>query len=162
MPSDLEFSWGLGNDQTCQTAGFLINIGAMTVLKYLCKLKYRMTNESFSARFEWKLHVLFILIGLVLAICCVAMDLFKPMFSRSYCQIGYTPTGCQYFPQVVGECENNAKPKGEDLVESLLYATVMLCFIGIIICMGMLLWQEILEMNLRIKQNPGLWPVSDK
>ncbi len=101
-------------------AGFLLS--AVVVRK----LKYRMTNESFNARFEWKLHAIFILYDLAMAIWCMTLNLFKPMFSRSFCQIGYTPPGCQYFPEVVGECENNSEPKGADLVENISSALLVI------------------------------------
>ncbi len=75
MPKDMIYTYDsfvLGNRFTCTVQGLTITFGTMTTIAYngilsfyyLCSICYDMSDDEFKRRFEWKLHVTSVVIGM--------------------------------------------------------------------------------------------------
>ncbi len=84
------------NTLSCRTNGFILQASMLAVvmyvfhlcLYYLCKLKYRMTDDSFKYKIERKMHALIVVISLSTGTAGLALDFFHthPLY-LSFCSI---------------------------------------------------------------------------
>mmetsp|Transcript_126 Transcript_126/g.152 ORF Transcript_126/g.152 Transcript_126/m.152 type:complete len:440 (+) Transcript_126:133-1452(+) len=156
-----KMSWEAANEVTsCQANGFVLQIGATaTVLHtvylcfyYLCKLKYRMSDEAFRVKVEGKIRAFIVVFCLISGIVPLAMDAYHTTSSlKSFCTISPVPTGCWIEPEVVGECD--AAHAKRDEILKYIYVTGLhaICFLGIIVIMG-LLYRHTYVMNQLVKR----------
>jgi hypothetical protein len=135
--------WAAGNTATCNTDGFLLIYGSTAVPMYLlclsyyyvCKLPRKMSNATFTRRFEKKAHC-FINI-LMLSICLTGLFTknINSMPSGGGCYFSRYPLGCGTYPEVVGECTRGLQTM------TFVYITAIgvqsICFLGTI---GMMVW----------------------
>ncbi len=109
--------WGignLGNDTSCRAIGFMLSLGSSAVmmympslcLYYLCKLRFRMTNDEFYIKIERKVHIVIILFNLIVACMALGMDVFHTNSEhRTFCLYASTPTGCRFDSDIIGDCD---------------------------------------------------------
>ena len=144
-PSSESIPLGIGNEGTCRFNGFLFNLiqtaAPMYVnflcFYYLCKLKYRMNDDTFFHKFEKKIHVIIIGIHIVWSFVSLSLDIFHPYSWGMGCYYAHAPRGCLYDPEMFGECSiKNAS--NINLVKWLLFALYPLCVIGVIVQMLLL------------------------
>ncbi len=146
IPHDINNSWGIGNVRTCQADGFLVVVGMAAVpmytcflcFYYLCKLKFRMSNDAFASRMEWKIHYFIIIYNMVMSSAALMANTLHPTIFKTVCTLAVTPLGCRVFPQIVGQCDPTIFRRVNHfvLVNNLILAA--LCFFGMIGIMGML------------------------
>jgi hypothetical protein len=144
-PSSESIPLGIGNEGTCRFNGFLFNL-TQTVAPmyvnflcfyYLCKLKYRMNDDTFFHKFEKKIHVIIIGIHLLWSSVSLSLDVFHPYSWGMGCYYAQTPRGCLYNDEMFGKCDEDNESK-IDSVKWLLFALYPLCVIGVIVQMLLL------------------------
>ena len=141
--------WAHGNAHTCNANGFFFTVGSLAVplytcslcIYYLCKIKYGMSNSSFTNRIEKKLHALIIVACASVSIGALVNKNFNAVPTGSFCYIAAIPAGCRRYAEYVGECV-----RGKDAVAYTMIATIavpFLCLVGITLSMTMLCWHVI-------------------
>lgn len=153
-PDTLGARWARGSISACEFSGFLMTSGTALIpmytfaltLYFLLIVKYKMPVASFVRKVEWKLHVGIILWNLIGNSVAVAKDDFNARPTGLCNMTGY-PIGCNIAPDVYGEC-SRGKDSGSDAL-ILVNGPIMVCFAGIIFCLGSLTHHVyILESNL--------------
>eukprot|EP00553_Chaetoceros_curvisetus_P014156 CAMPEP_0204634424 /NCGR_PEP_ID=MMETSP0717-20131115/29230_1 /ASSEMBLY_ACC=CAM_ASM_000666 /TAXON_ID=230516 /ORGANISM="Chaetoceros curvisetus" /LENGTH=529 /DNA_ID=CAMNT_0051652853 /DNA_START=193 /DNA_END=1778 /DNA_ORIENTATION=- len=104
--------WAIGNDATCRATAYVLATGISAVqmyicficFYYLCKLKYRMNNDTFRDKYEWKIHTFIILYNLCMSSLALGLDLFHTR-TTMFCYVAEQPFGCRRHPDIVGECD---------------------------------------------------------
>jgi len=117
IPSNIENSWGIGNDATCQMNAVGFTFGSTGILAYfcflcvyyLCRLKYRMQDDSFQQKIEKKLHFFILAITALSVGFGLGLDTFHTAINRSFCHFAAWPLYCRENPEVVGKCEPTIK-----------------------------------------------------
>eukprot|EP01083_Nonionella_stella_P202969 740991_1 len=168
IPSWTENSFGLGNNVTCAMDGFFLSIGSTAVpletallsFYYLCKLKFRLTNETFAWRFEFICHAFIVLFVLIKASVSVGIGIIGVNPINSFCFYIYQPNGCQFVPEVVGECEPRRKIYSDIFYamqlcfEPMIFLVLALVFTGMLYChaisLNRVISNEILDSKHRV------------
>eukprot|EP00554_Chaetoceros_debilis_P013734 CAMPEP_0194127428 /NCGR_PEP_ID=MMETSP0150-20130528/60513_1 /TAXON_ID=122233 /ORGANISM="Chaetoceros debilis, Strain MM31A-1" /LENGTH=777 /DNA_ID=CAMNT_0038821349 /DNA_START=57 /DNA_END=2391 /DNA_ORIENTATION=- len=162
IPASTDNSFGIGNDATCRMDGFLLTMGSAAVplyscllcFYYVCKLRFRMANENFEGRFEWKCHTIIFLYTVTVAVVAVGLNIIGANTDNAYCLCSSIPRGCMWHPEIVGECEDVARNRYViHMFFLLLIIQPASCFIFICICMGMLYcyaisWERVISNEL--------------
>ncbi len=147
VPLD-KISWEAKNEAaSCQANGFVLQVGATAVVGhtlllcfyYLCKLKYRMSDEAFKYRFEGKIRACIVVYSFIAGIVPLVMDAYHTNgHTYSFCNIALVPTGCWKESEEVGECDTAHTKRTNILVYYYMIAFPVVCISGIVIIMGML------------------------
>ncbi len=149
LPSNVaQARWGIGNNFTCTVDGLMAVLGILNTAWYafilsffcLCKVKFSMTNDDFSRKFEWKLHFIIIVHNLVIIVLGLVTQVFNPLFHGNFCIISNTPTGCIQSPEIYGECDTTIFKYVPILSNMTFVFANAVCLPGIIICMSMVCW----------------------
>ncbi len=145
---------------SCKANGFMLYVGGLSVtmytfslcLYYLCKLRYKMSDDVFRYKIEKKLHIFIVVFCLVVTIAALSMDTFHTNpIHLSFCYISNIPTGCD--PDI-GECDPNIQARVSIFLMIIQVVIPALCFIGITITMGLLyqhafVWNQTIEREVR-------------
>jgi len=144
----------------CKVNGFIILLGGLTVmmytfflcLYYVCKLKYKMSDNAFRHRIEQKLHAFFVVISFTASSAAVAMDTMHTNGTFfSFCNLGPSPTLCDRHPDIVGECDPIIMRRADIFIIVLNVVLPAICFVGITVTMG-LLYQHAYDLNQTIER----------
>jgi len=166
LPQYVPDSWGVGNDFTCKVDGFFLTVGSSAVAMYtcllsfyyLCKLKFRMSDEAFAMKYEQKSHRIIFLSVLIIAIVAFALGIIHPTANKSYCFFANIPTGCARYPEEVGECDAGIQQKVRIMSRLVMVGLPLSCLFGIVIFMGMLYshaiaWKRIISNEVSNKRD---------
>lgn len=104
VPSYIEHSFGIGNDATCAINGVSLTIGSTAMHYYvcllcfyfLCKLKYRMTDQEFYRKYEVKAHVFIALLCFTCSTIGVAFGAYNTVLFRTCCFYATRSHGCRF------------------------------------------------------------------
>jgi len=113
LPSWIDVPWARGNEASCQANGVFLTFGQTALpmytcficLYYLCKLKYRMNDEEFKYKIEWKVHTFIVLYNIIVTGSALFLKIYNSTFNGSFCHFATTPLGCRFFQEIVGECD---------------------------------------------------------
>jgi len=138
--------WGKGNIHTCRFGGLLLAIGYSAVpmytffisVYYLCKLKWKMSNDAFTQRIEKKGHFIIISSNLVVYFTALCLDVFNTSAFGTVCYTARRPTGCQVRPDVFGECEEDNSVFFFSIFNGLF--SPLVCILGCVGCICMIMW----------------------
>ncbi len=108
MPRYIPNAWGVGNDTTCKIQGYMFVSGMQSIpmyttflcLYFVCKLKYRMTDEAFKKRFEYKGHAIINLLNISFSSAALGMNTIHTSSNRSFCQYAKSPYSCGFNPNL--------------------------------------------------------------
>ncbi len=153
LPSSIPYSLGIGNDATCKTTGYLIYVGHLAVPMYtcfvcwyyLCKLKYRMSDDGFKHQSEKKIHALIILSVVIVSLTAVGLDIFHPVPARTFCSFAPTPFGCTFNDEV--ECDNTKKTL-DRIFLTIRMSIHVVCIFGMIGMMAMIYMHAIIHSRI--------------
>ncbi len=145
--------WGIGNEWTCQIDGslFIVGMGATPMytlflcVYYVYKLKNRMTDAQFTERMEAKIHVMIIVINIGVCLAALGLKVINPSAIGNSCCPASVPTGCNQNPEVFGECDPKIQPAVKFFLAFGIGVVPVLTLVGIIICMGLILWHELMR-----------------
>ena len=135
--------WAVGNNASCQTNGFLFNLGSMGTPLYmfgLClytvlKIKKFMTDERFEKSIERPMHLLIVLSSVVPPFVGIIKTAIHSNIIGSVCTYAAFPTGCRQRPDIFGECDPAISKSTTILVQVSVIFTPIICLCGIIVCM---------------------------
>ncbi len=141
VPSEIQDSWGIGNKRTCRVQGCLLVFAVAIVpmymcflcFYYLCKLKYRMSNEEFAYKFEAKIHSFIIFAAAAISISGLIMNVIHTPYNRTTCGIAVAPVGCRINSELYGECD----PTIESRANIIFYVSHSLNTLSILGIIGM-------------------------
>jgi len=144
--------WSIGNQATCAASGFLFNFGvtlfplniAFLCFYYLCKIKRRMTDDTFSAKFEWKVHAFTVMLALVGNLVGLCLGAINSGVNGTFCCFSALPTGCRQNSELYGEFFEPRSTHAANLI-TLGCVTIVVFLIGIISCMTSILWHVIIR-----------------
>jgi hypothetical protein len=141
--------WAIGNSYTCMSNAVIFHLGLTSTSIYtfllsyfcLCKVKRKMTDETFQKDVEWKWHAFNFVYNGALFVIAMASNLVTSSPTGHGCSFGSLPPGCSDHPEIYGECERSA------LFPSLLVyvATSTVCLVGITTCMAKICWSVIIS-----------------
>ncbi len=154
-------SWTADHEVTsCKANGFILQVGATAVglhtcylcFYYLCKLKYRMSDEAFTYKLEGKIRAVIVVFCLAAGIVPLVMDAYHTTsVLKSFCTISPVPTGCLIEPEVVGECDS-AHGKRDSILKTIFITGIhSITFLGIIVMMA-LLYRHTYTLNQFVKR----------
>ncbi len=132
---------------SCQTNGFLLMTGSSGVMMYtfllcfyyLCKLKWRMSDDAIKFKIELKSHAFIVVTNLVLSIAGIVMDTFHTnAVLMSFCSFALVPTGCGINPDLYGECDPVIEKRVDAFINLVNVALPAVCLVGIIVTMSLL------------------------
>jgi len=143
--------FGVGNQGTCSAQGFVLELACHALpiytcglsYYYYCKLKYDMSDETFSRRIEWKTHGASWLAGLSVSITALATKTLNTNgYTGSFCSCGTFPADCRQHPDLydAGECRGAKTVLTFDYI---FLAILVLCQICIIRNVSFMLWHII-------------------
>ncbi len=107
-----------------------------TSVFYLCKLKWKMTDDQFAKKIEMKTHAAIIVFNLVVYFTALGLDLFNTSVFGTVCYLSKRPTGCQVAPEIFGECEN---PLSQRVLSFSYFSAIispLICLAGCVGCIG--------------------------
>ncbi len=153
VPNSTPNSWGMGNEGTCQMIGFTllfsVNIVPMYTCflcwYYLCKLKYHMTNEAFTRKYEWKGHIFITSFCLMLALSALCLNTIHPTVYKTTCQLAVTPLGCRFYPNLVGECDPTIETRVN--ITSMVNSGLRILWLITMIAIMIMLYQHVIFTN---------------
>ena len=141
--------WAIGNSYTCMSNAVIFHLGLTSTSIYtfllsyfcLCKVKWKMTDETFQKDVEWKWHAFNFVYNVALFIIAITSNLVTSSPTGHGCSFGSLPPGCGVHPEIYGDCERSA------LFPSLLVyvATSTVCLVGITTCMAKICWSVIVS-----------------
>ena len=142
--------WGTGNTHTCRLNGAIVIYGSSSVpmytsalcVFYLCKLKRRMSDETFAHKIEWKMHAFIVLFNSVLTFTALGLKIIhNAAGSGSFCYVAPFPSGCAYRPDLVGECNETfqAAVRMFLIIHPIIYFLSTLVIVG---CLAVILYQH--------------------
>ena len=144
--------WSIGNEATCAASGFLFSFGltlfilniAFLCFYYLCKIKRRMTDDTFSAKFEWKVHAFTVMLALVINLAGLGLGAINSGVNGTLCCFAALPTGCRQNSELYGEC---FEPRSTHAANLITFGCVIIVvsLIGIISYMTSILWHVIIR-----------------
>ncbi|GFH50184.1 hypothetical protein CTEN210_06660 [Chaetoceros tenuissimus] len=113
-PSD-STPWGRGNVASCETFGFLLLMASLAAPLYsvlltfyfLCKIKYKMSNEKFREKCEKRAYALIWLFVGLTSLAALFTGSINQMPTGSACHVSSMPLGCRDNPDV--ECERGGQ-----------------------------------------------------
>ena len=142
--------WGIGNYHTCAFDGLMFTAGCTGTVLYafllsffcLCKIKWQMSNDDFSRRFEWKSHIFINVANIGLCVAGLATKLFNTNNSSgTFCSLAAMPTGCNQSPEIYGECDATPSLKSLKILSFVTHIAVnLVCLLGMIACMSVVCW----------------------
>jgi hypothetical protein len=141
--------WSVGNEATCSAQGTMFTFGicwftmnsVFLCFYYLCKIKRTnedMTDAIFSSRYEWKIHAFNIIYCLAISITSLSLGIVNPAITGTICAFSAFPTGCRQNPAV--ECYEPISTHAKHMI-TIMISMLCLCFIGVIVCMALILWR---------------------
>uniref|UniRef100_A0A7S3V8S3 Uncharacterized protein n=1 Tax=Chaetoceros debilis TaxID=122233 RepID=A0A7S3V8S3_9STRA len=115
--NEYDKTWGVGNESTCRMNGFMLTVGSQSMclyicllcIYYLCNLKYRMPHDQFYYKIERKAHAFIVIYALTIASSHLLANTYHPYPQATLCFNGNTPRGCEFVPDLVGECDERVK-----------------------------------------------------
>jgi len=124
IPSNIENSWGIGNDATCQMNAVGFTFGSTGILAYfcflcvyyLCRLKYRMNDKFFNQKIEKRVHLFILALNVLSVGAGLGLGTFHVCLTRSFCHYAATPLYCRIFPEKVGKCDLAIKDRVDVLI----------------------------------------------
>lgn len=151
----------LGNTATCSVQGFFLNVASAITPMYtfglsiyfLLRVKYRMPREDFAEDVEWILHTVALLWNLLGNSYAFFTKSINATRAGSLCTIDALPLNCDVNPDQYGECI-----RGKDAIvikNIVIYAPVILCFIGMCVCLGILTCHVIQESKKANANSPN-------
>uniref|UniRef100_A0A7S3Q347 G-protein coupled receptors family 1 profile domain-containing protein n=1 Tax=Chaetoceros debilis TaxID=122233 RepID=A0A7S3Q347_9STRA len=143
--NEYDKTWGVGNESTCRMNGFMLTIGSQSMCLYigllctyyLCNQKYRMTDDQFYYKIERKSHVFIVIYVLMIASTHLLFNTFHPYPQANNCLNSNTPRGCEFVPDLVGECDERVKFYNS-LLTYITSAVPLGSFTTIFVCMWLL------------------------
>ena len=153
--------WAIGNTVSCNANGFALIMGGIPIPMYtfvltlyaLLRVKFRMCRESFSEKLEWKLHSFIFMWTFCFAIFAIFTKKVNPLENGYVCTLREYPLNCEKDPETYGECE-----RGQNAVLYLTifyYIPLLLCFIGMVICLSSLSWYVFITERMMQQQDGG-------
>jgi len=148
-----EAFWSIGNQATCSANGFALQFGgsifamnsAFLCFYYLCKIKYKMTAERFSAKFERKGYAFIITTNLIMALAGLGLGSINTSgLGRRYCSFAALPTGCRQDAELYGEC-TEPRTTHAMMVLNVFFLLLLCSLIVIIVCMVSIVWHAIVR-----------------
>jgi hypothetical protein len=148
-----EAYWSIGNQATCSTSGLIFGVGGLSFgmhiaflcFYYLCKIKYKMTNEVFSAKFERKVHAFIIIIALIINLAGLGLGAINTAaIGGRFCTFAAFPTGCRQNAELYGEC-TEPRTTHALLILNISFFISLCYLIGMIVCMVSILWHAIVR-----------------
>ncbi len=144
--------WAIGDDLTCQMQGFLFSFASGATPMYLfglCLYTVTMMNsvvpkEIFSRKIEKAMHISIICLNLTVSSFSLATRTMNTTDFGGICMFAEFPTCCKQIPQIVGGCDERIS-KYVPFLRILYICFPGLCLVGIICCMGIIIWQEIVK-----------------
>ncbi len=137
-----------GNEvASCQINGFLLSTGSSGVMMYtfllcfyyLCKLKWKMSDDAIKFKIELRFHVFIVVVNLVIAFLGIIMDTFHTnAVLMSFCSFALVPTGCGINPDLYGECDPVIEKRVDFFINLVNVALPAVCLLGIIVTMSLL------------------------
>ena len=142
--------WAIGNNASCQTNGFLFNLGSMGTPLYMfgiclytvLKIKKNMTDERFEQSIERPMHLLIVLSSFVPPFVGIIKTSIHSNVFGSVCTYAAFPTGCRQRPDIFGECDPAISKSTTILVQVAVIFTPIICLCGIIFCMFVICWHN--------------------
>ncbi len=131
----------------CQINGFLSMVGSSGVmmytfllcLYYLCKLKWRMSDDAIKFKIERKFHAFIVVFNIFVCSVALAMDAYHTnAVLVSFCSFAAVPTGCAINPDLYGECDPVIEARVDFFIYLVNVALPAICLIGIIVTMSLL------------------------
>ena len=124
---------------------------------YLCKIKRKMSNEMFSAKFEWKIHAFIIISNLIVNFTALGLGSLGANVNGTFCSYARFPIGCRDNAELYGEC---SEPRSTNAGFIIIIATsfLLVSLIGIIVCMVSILW-HVTVVRDRMSMHPHTLPV---
>ncbi len=153
VPSDIPNCWGQGNSTTCRISAFLLTAGTIAVpiytcfiaWYYLCKLKYRMSDENFTLKTETKIHTSIAIFVIGFTLMALVLDTFHTVPAKTLCSISTIPLGCRIYPGMEG-CDTTITARVDTL-----FATIQFlrgaCIAAMISMMSMIYWHAMKQIN---------------
>eukprot|EP00979_Chaetoceros_neogracilis_P014875 scaffold4983_cov258-Chaetoceros_neogracile.AAC.6 len=138
--------WSVGNQETCVFAGFFFSFGgclfvmntAFLSFYYLCKIKRRMTDDTFRTKYEWKAHAFMMFSSLIVNFAGVGLRTINTAVTGTHCINGAAfPTGCRLAPNL--DCEEPLSSHAL-IIFAVTFVIICLSFLLIIACMGSIMW----------------------
>lgn len=113
-PSD-STPWGRGNVASCETFGFFLLVASLAAPLYsvlltfyfLCKIKYKMSNEKFQEMYEKRAYALIWLFVLLTSLAALCTGSINEIPTGSACHVSSIPIGCRDDPDI--ECERGGQ-----------------------------------------------------
>ncbi len=147
VPSDTPNCWGQGSSMTCRISAFLLTAGMIAVPMYtcfiswyyLCKLKFRISDENFTNKTELKIHILIVITVSSITFMALILDTFHTVPAKTHCQIAATPLGCRVYPNFRGACDFNATFRA-DAFTVIIQSFRGVCISAMFVMMSMIYW----------------------
>ena len=106
---------------------------------YLCKIKRKMSNETFSAKFEWKIHAFIIISNLIVNFTALGLGSLGANVNGMFCSYARFPTVCRDNAELYGECSEPRSTNAEFII-IVVTSLLLVSLIGIIVYMVSILW----------------------
>lgn len=143
--------WSIGNQVTCSASGFLFGFGGylfamnstFLCFYYLCKIKRKMSNEIFSAKFEWKIQAFIIISNLLVNLAALGLGTLNANVNGMFCAYAPFPNGCRQNEELFGECAEPRSTNAEFFIIIIAISYVLFSLIGINACMVSMVWHVI-------------------
>lgn len=132
--------WAIGNITSCEIFGVFAYAGGLIVplfnlllsIYFLCKIKYKMTNEQFRQKIEKRMYTFIVLFVGGSSLTAVLTRNINPVGTGNACHMAWVPIECQGNPDI--ECE-----RGGDHVIGLVVTYILTSvssLLGIIVMMA--------------------------
>ncbi len=136
--------WAKGNDQSCQTIGYVYQFSMISTLMYmfsLClfsvlRIKKPDISDLRFFRFEMIGHLFIILTSIIITTLGLATKSINPGVGGNVCGFALKPTGCRQRPDLFGECIESMVKYVDILVYFSNIVLPISCLLGIVGCMG--------------------------
>ncbi|GFH52420.1 hypothetical protein CTEN210_08896 [Chaetoceros tenuissimus] len=144
--------FAIGNTASCDVFGSFFYAGSLAVPLYnlalsfyfLCKIKYKMSNECFRKKMEKKLHGFILLFVGSLTLTIALLKGINAMPSGSACHVASIPVGCRDNPNM--ECVRGLKHV--EIFANIYLFTSMVCFVAVTIIMAMISWHILRQQSI--------------
>ena len=107
---------------------------------YLCKVKRKMTDDTFSQKIEWKLHACIIAFNFIVCVAGLVTKTLNSGVRGKFWSFAAVPTGCRQNPEIYGECDETIARNTTILALVVNSGIPFLCLVGITTCMIKICW----------------------